>query len=274
MTDQKRKTSLFSLERGKREGISVVFIHGFPFSHEMWEVQLEAVSRSYHAVAYDVRGHGRSEVGDGQYMIEGHVEDLKELLDQLSLPRCVVVGLSMGGYIALRAREKYPDRFSGIVLCDTRSEADPNEGKLKRYAGAVAVKQHGSAPFAEGFLPGLFAPENLRRCQKEVDLVRKMISATPPLSIAGTLIALAARTDTTASLSSIGIPTLIMVGEFDALTPPAASQAMHERIPGSALHVVPGAGHMSNLENPEFFNETLLQFLKTLSSGSAGQKRV
>jgi pimeloyl-ACP methyl ester carboxylesterase len=231
----------------------------------MWKKQLEAVGRTYRAIAYDIRGHGASDVGDGQYMIEGHVDDLIALMDHLKLRRPVIVGLSMGGYIALRALEKHPDRFCAAVLCDTRSEADSNEGKLKRFAGLTVVKSRGAAAFAEGFMKSLFAPESEKTTREEREAIRKTITATSPLSIAGTLIALGARTDTTASLSSLKIPTLIMVGESDQLTPPAASEAMHERIPGSELFVVPRAGHMSNLENPEFFNEKLLQFLKKVS---------
>jgi pimeloyl-ACP methyl ester carboxylesterase len=230
----------------------------------MWKGQLEAVGRFYRAIAYDLRGHGESDTGDGQYMIEGHVEDLFALLDHLGIRQTVIVGLSMGGYVALRALEKQPDRFVAAVLCDTRSEADSNEGKLKRFAGQMLVKTKGSTAFADGFVPGLFAPGSEKSRRAEMDEIHRIVSSTTPLSIAGTLIALAARTDTTASLAAIKIPILIMVGEADQLTPPAASEAMHERIAGSELFIVPGAAHLSNIENPEFFNEKLLNFLKRI----------
>ncbi len=257
--------SLVCTEAGDPSGLPVLFLHGFPFDQTMWKGQLMAVGRTHRAISYDIRGHGKSDVGDGQYMIEGHVEDLVAMLDHLGVKRTVIVGLSMGGYIALRALEKYPHRFIAAVLCNTRSEADSNEGKQKRYAGATLDKNEGSQAFADGFVGALFSPGSLKSNQKEKDEIRRIIAGTSPLSIAGTLIALAARTDTTASLASIKVPTLIMVGEFDQLTPPAASEAMHERIPGSQLFIVPGAAHMSNLENPEFFNEKLLQFLKKVS---------
>ncbi len=250
------------VERGDAAALPVVFIHGFPFSHAMWEPQLEAVGRAHRAVAYDLRGHGRSDVGDGQYTIEGHVDDLLGLLDHLGIGRAVVVGLSMGGYIALRAVERAPERFAGLALCDTRSEADGNEGKLKRAAGAVAVKRDGAAAFADGFVKAVFAPASRKTLPEVVERIRATIAATPPLSLAGTLIALAGRTDTTAALAGIKVPTLVLVGEHDAVTPPEASRAMHAAIPGSELHLVPGAGHVSNLENPEFFNAKLLAFLQ------------
>jgi 3-oxoadipate enol-lactonase len=255
---------LFYMEKGLPGASPVVFIHGFPFSHRMWKPQMEALSPSFRAIAYDVRGHGESYVGDGQYTIEGHVDDLFALLDALSIPRSVIVGLSMGGYITLRALERAPERFSGVVLCDTRSEADGNEAKLKRHAGIQLVKSQGSAAFAENFIQALFAPASLQSQNEAVDLIRDIIRHTPPLSIAGTLLALAGRTDTTASLGAIRVPTLILAGEHDIITPPAAAQSMHERIPQSELHIVPGAGHMSNVENPSFFNEKLLKFLRKI----------
>jgi len=249
-------------ESGEPGRMPVLFVHGFPFSSATWSLQIEAVGRRHRVIAYDIRGLGQSDVGDGQYTIEGHVDDLVGLLDHLHVDRTAVVGLSLGGYIALRARERNPERFLALVLCDTRSEADDNAGKLKRASGAVSVKRDGAAAFAESFLPAVFAPESLRTMPAAVELIRSMISATSPLSIAGHLIAMAGRTDTTASLASIDVPTLIMVGEKDIPTPPECARAMHELIPGSELHIVPGAGHMSNLENPAFFNSRLVEFLE------------
>jgi pimeloyl-ACP methyl ester carboxylesterase len=265
-----QEVPIWYIESGVPSGLPVVFIHGFPFSHEMWLPQVEATARSYRAIAYDLRGHGESYVGDGQYMIETHVDDLMGLLDHLKIGKAVVVGLSMGGYIALRAIEKHPGRFLAIALCDTRSEADTNEGKLKRYTNMVLVRTRGSAAFAEGFVTAVFAPESPRTRPEAFNLISRIVRGTQPLSIAGNLLALAARTDTTTSLAGIRVPTLILVGEFDTLTPPAAAEAMHERIPGSELFVVPQAAHMSNLENPEFFNEKLLLFLKKVAGSYQG----
>jgi len=254
-------------EAGEPGALPVLFVHGFPFSGAMWDVQLRAVGCPYRAIAYDIRGLGRSEVGDGQYTMEGLVDDMVGLLDHLDIDKTVVVGLSMGGYIALRALERDPGRFLAAVLCDTRSEADDNASRLKRATAAAAVKRDGAAAFAESFVPAVFARESLRSRPEAVKLIRDIIAATSPLAIAGHLLAMAGRTDTTASLPAIAVPTLIMVGEQDTLTPPALSQAMHKQIPGSELHLVPGAGHMSNLENPEFFNSRLLDFLTTATRG-------
>jgi 3-oxoadipate enol-lactonase len=254
------------VENGSRDALPVVFLHGFPFSHAMWEPQLEAAGKRFRVIAYDLRGHGDSYVGDGQYSIEGHVDDLIALLDQLQIASCVIVGLSMGGYVTLRALERDPGRFRAAVLCDTRSEADGDETKLKRFASMAAVKTRGSAFFAEGFVKAVFAPASFDRHPAAIARIRSIIAATSPLSIAGTLLALASRTDTTPSLGNITIPVLIMVGESDATTPPAASRSMHERIPGSELHIIPDAAHMSNLENAHAFNMHLLAFLDKVAA--------
>ena len=260
---------MFYIDSGDRAALPILFVHGFPFSHKMWLPQLGVVAGNYRAIAYDIRGHGESYVGDGQYTIEGHVDDLLALLDHIGLPKVLIVGLSMGGYIALRALEKAPDRFMGVVLCDTRSESDNNEGKLKRFANIALVKQEGSQVFAERFLQAVFAAKSFETRKEVVTAIREIMCRTPPLSIAGTLLALAARTDTTASLAAIKVPTLILVGELDAITPPSAAEAMQKQIPGSELSIVPRAAHMSNLENPEFFNEKLLGFLRRTSSRTA-----
>lgn len=232
----------------------------------MWQTQVAAVAAAgFRAIAYDIRGHGQSDVGDGQYTIEGHVDDLIALMDHLKLSTTVVVGLSMGGYIALRALERAPNRFVAAALCDTRSESDPNEGKIKRASGMGAVKRAGAAAFAGDFVKAVFAQETFSKNPAAIAMIRDVIAHTPPLSIAGTLLALAARTDTTASLPAISIPTLILVGEYDVTTPPAASRSMHDKIKGSELHVIPGAAHMSNLENSAVFNEKLLAFLRRIS---------
>ena len=250
------------VERGMPQGVPVVFIHGFPFDHTMWEPQMLALPNEYRAIAFDVRGHGESDVADGIFSIEFFVDDLIALLDHLVLQKVVLCGLSMGGYIALRAVERHPERFKGLILCDTRSEADPNEGKVKRAATIKTVKTNGVKAFSEGFVKAVFAPESFEKHPKAVEKIKSIIVGTSPLGICGTLTALASRTDTTASLSNIKIPTLIMVGEQDTLTPVAASQSMHEQIGGSELHILPGAAHMSNMENTEAFNAALLKFLK------------
>ena len=259
---------LHYIDIGISTATPVVFIHGFPFSHRMWTFpggQTEALASTNRVIAYDVRGHGDSEVGDGQYTIELFVDDLIGLLDHLSIARTVAIGLSMGGYIALRAVERHPDRFRGLVLCDTKSEGDSNDAKVKRAASIKAVKASGPRQFAQNFVANVFTPDSFNTRPEAVKAIQSIIERTAPLSLCGTMLALAARTDTTAALAGITVPTLIMVGEHDALTPPAASQAMREKIPQSELHIIPGAAHMSNIENTAEFNKHLSEFLQKLA---------
>jgi 3-oxoadipate enol-lactonase len=258
------KGPLHYVEEGADRAIPVVFLHGFPFSHQMWTPQLHAVGEAYRAIAFDFRGHGESSPGDGQLTIESHVEDLFSFLDFLHLPKAVIVGLSMGGYVALRAAEREIGRFSALVLCDTKSEADTNEDKIKRFAAMEAVKKNGSEGFADAFVKNVFAPESFKTKPEAVELIRGIIRRTPAQHIAATLLALAARTDTTAALSKINIPTLILVGEHDKVTPVKNAENLKNKISGSKLHVIPDAAHMSNLENPESFNEKLLKLLLSL----------
>src|SRR3990172_951273 len=203
---------------GSRNGLPVVFIHGFPFSREMWRSQVEAMKEDYYVVTYDVRGHGGSGAGDGQYSLELFVDDLIALLDHLKLRSVVAVGLSMGGYIVLRAIERHPERFRAIVLCDTRSEADGNEGKIKRARQVIDLPKNGMGGFADNFVKAVFHEKTISEKPAVVGEIRDVIAQTPPLSVRGTLLALAARTDTTAGLYQIAVPTLILVCKRSPLT--------------------------------------------------------
>ncbi len=249
-----------------RQGTALIFIHGFPFNRSMWGPQLEDLSKNYRTVSYDVRGHGQSEVGDGQYSLEFFVDDLIVGMDHLKIESAVLCGLSMGGYIALRAVERHPDRFKGLVLCDTKSEADNNEVKIKRAAAVRAVKKDGVKSFAEAFVKTVLTEKTLQTKSALIGSVLKMIQGNSALGISGALLAMAARTDTTAALAKMTLPALILVGEEDRLTPPDASEAMMKRMPHATLYVIPEAAHLSNLENPAFFNERLLAFMKQFSS--------
>lgn len=257
-------TNLFYTDIGKAESLPMVLIHGFPFSSEMWKGQTQMLKdnkENLRILTYDLRGHGRSDVGDGQYTIEQFVDDLISLLDYLKIAKTILCGFSMGGYIALRAIERNPDRFNALVLCDTMSTADSNEAKIRRTNSIKIVKKEGVERFAEGFLKAVFAPQTFNTKPGIINEIRRTVLSNTPLGICGALLAMAGRTDTTEALPKIGVPTLILVGEHDAVTPPSAAKSMHDRITNSRLHLIANAGHMSNLENPNVFNEHLTGFL-------------
>ncbi|MGD0591022.1 MAG: alpha/beta fold hydrolase [Bacteroidota bacterium] len=250
------------IEHGSSQGLPVVFIHGFPFSRKMWEPQMLELPNDILAIAYDVRGHGFSDVGDGQFTIELFVDDLIVLLDHLGIEKAVLCGLSMGGYIALRAIERHPNRIKGLLLCDTKSEPDTSDEKIKRANSIKTIKSAGVSAFAENFVKAVFWPKTFEKNPGAIEFIKELVRANSALGICGTLLALASRTDTTQSLSSIDIPTCIIVGEYDLLTPPSCAQRMHEAIAGSELHILSNASHMSNLENIKDFNKRLTDFLK------------
>jgi 3-oxoadipate enol-lactonase len=253
----------YSLE-GPDSGLPVVFIHAFPMSKEMWKPQIDVLKSDYRILSYDVRGHGLSDIGNGQYTIEYCVDDFIGLLDHLNFKNVVVVGLSMGGYIALRAVERHPDHFRGAVLCNTRSEADTNEAKIKRSTDAKVVTVLGIRKFTEFFLPKVFRQQTFTTNPDVVAFAKSLVEKNSSVGIAGMLIALAARTDTTPSLRSIRMPVMLIAGQYDELTPPALLGSMCDQIPGAVMHILPDAAHYSNLENADGFNTALINFLQTL----------
>ena len=254
---------LYYNEVDKSGSLPIILIHGFPFNSEMWKTQIALLQENnFRVISYDLRGHGQSDVGDGQYTIELFVDDLIALLDHLKITKTIVCGFSMGGYVALRAIERNPDRFGALILCDTISSADSNEAKLRRAASIKLIKKDGVKPFAEGFLKAVFAKQSFSVKQNVIEDTRKMILSNSPIGICGALLAMAARTETTESLSKITVPTLILVGKYDITTPPAAAKTMNDRIQNSKIHIIDNAAHMSCMENHAQFNEYLIEFLK------------
>lgn len=249
---------------GEPSAPPLLMIHGFPYSSGMWRNQVEALQGSHHCVAYDIRGLGKSEVGDGQYTLESLVDDLFAVLDALGLDRPVVCGLSMGGYTALRAAEREPERFRGLILCDTRSEADTDASRLRRAELIKAINTGGMEGFAAGMVAATFAPDAATRIPDVYEAALQEARSQSPLGVKGCLLAMASRTDTTAFLARIQVPVLLVVGEKDTLTPAAEMQAMQQRIAGSRLVVVPDAGHMAPLENPAPITSAMQEFLEKL----------
>jgi 3-oxoadipate enol-lactonase len=241
--------------------IPVIFIHGFPFDKSSWHPQLDFLKDSNRVIAYDIRGFCKSTSEDMKASMDLFAQDLISLMDVLHIRQSIICGLSMGGYIALNAVRHYPDRFKALVLCDTQSIADTAEGKEKRYKTIEEVEKNGLKDFAETFTGKIFAPSTLENNKEVVDYIKNTILSTPVPTVARTLSALAQRLETSSILHEIKIPTLILCGEQDSVTPPEQSEYMHKHIIGSEYHVIKNAGHMSNLEQPEAFNLLLKNFL-------------
>jgi len=246
---------------GERRSKAIIFVHGFPYDRFMWEAQVNEFSGNYFCVTYDIRGLGESNVGDAQFTIEGFVDDLESIVDELKLEKPVLCALSMGGYISLRAMERLDNKFSGLILCDTKSEADDNQGKIKR---ADAIKQINSGDFdnfIQSFVQNCFSEKFMKEEESKYKEVVARSKKNNPLGVKGCLLAMAGRTDTTENLSKINIPTLAICGKEDKLAPQNVMKPMSEKIPNSKFFLIGGAGHMAPIENPQKVNSAINEFL-------------
>jgi pimeloyl-ACP methyl ester carboxylesterase len=242
----------------------VVLVHGFPLNRSMWDPQLGVLrAAGARVIAPDLRGFGASEAGPpGPLTMDQHADDVAGLLDGLGIGEPVVyVGLSMGGYVGFSLWRRHRERVRAFILADTRASADTPQGKQTRAEIAQRSEELNSPqPALDAMLPLFFSPHLLAGSRPEV-LVRAMMSSSAVRAVADGARGLADRRESLSSLASIDVPTLVIVGEHDRLTPPAEARLMAEAIPGAQLTLIDQAGHMSNLENPEGFNEALLGFL-------------
>jgi 3-oxoadipate enol-lactonase len=246
---------------GSNDSKAIIFVHGFPFDHTMWQAQVDEFGKDYLCVSYDIHGLGESPVGDGQFTMESFVDDLEMILDELKLSKPILCGLSMGGYISLRALEKMQERFTAAILCDTRSEADNNEGKLKRAAGIKRINTEGLEPFAKEFITNCFGQDFKQNKKDDFEKIIEKSSHFNPVGVKGGLLAMLSRTDTTTNLGKINIPTLLICGEQDALTPPPVMMDMFHKINKADFVEIPKAGHMTPIEDPQVVNKAIRDFL-------------
>ncbi len=257
----KKIHSIAVYEYGNKENQSIIFIHGFPFNSYMWRGQTSHFKENYHCVAYDIRGFGSSDTGDSILTMEIFVDDLFMLIDEMHLRKPIVCGLSMGGYILLRAVERDESRFGGIILCDTKSEADSNEVKIKRANNIKKIDQSGTEKFVEDFVPTTLKPESIAKLGNGYTHLLNLWKTTSAKTVKASLLAMAARTDTTGYLKNISVPTLLICGEEDALTPPPVMSAMKSEIKNSELVIVKEAAHLAPLENADETNAAIEKFL-------------
>jgi 3-oxoadipate enol-lactonase len=251
-------------EKGNNKALPVIFIHGFPFDHTMWQEQIDELSSDFYCITYDIRGLGESSPGDGQYTMELFVDDLFSIIDTLNIVKPVLCGLSMGGYIALRAVEKAESKFKGLILCDTKSGTDTDEGKIKRAEGIKKINKEGLGNFIPGFINNCFS-DQFKKDQniKYQEIIDKSVEFDP-VGVKGSLLAMAGRTDTTSYLSKIKIPALVLCGEKDNFLTTEVMKDMAGKISNSEFYIVPGSGHIISIENPGFVNDQTNNFLKKL----------
>jgi 3-oxoadipate enol-lactonase len=248
------------------EGRPIVLIHGYPFNRSLWTEQIAALSSAYRVVAPDLRGFGQSEASAGAVTMNRMAQDVALLMDHLGIARATIGGLSMGGYVALAFYKQFASRVRALILADTRPQADTEEGKQTRAQQAEKALAEGMAGIADAMLPKLLTPETVSKHPDMVKRIRDMMLRTKPEGAAAALLGMAERDDQTALLAKITVPALILVGAEDAITPLADSQKMSQAIPGSRLVVIENAGHVSNLERTEQFNDAVLDFLRETSN--------
>jgi pimeloyl-ACP methyl ester carboxylesterase len=247
-------------------GLPVVLLHAFPLDRRMWWLQRHGLAAVCRVVTPDLRGFGDSAPWDGVPSIDRQAEGVCALLDRL-LPNEPVVmgGLSMGGYVTLAFARKYPDRLRGLILADTRADADSVEARANRDKMIAFAGEHTAADVVEQMLPRLLCDATRTGKPDVVEEVRRIGSAQSQEGTIAGLISLRDRPDATSVLKTIRVPTLVIVGSDDTATPPALAEVMATGITGAQLVTIPEAGHLSNLEQTERFNETVRQFVENLS---------
>jgi pimeloyl-ACP methyl ester carboxylesterase len=246
-------------------GLPIVFLHAFPLNRTMWVTQEHALSSQFRIITIDLRGHGESDAPLWRYTLDQSADDVSALLDQLAIQQALFVGLSMGGYILLAFYRKYAARMKGLILADTRAQADTEEGKEGRFQMAQTAYKKGPSAIADIMLPKLLSPATIQTKPDLVQQVRAMIEGNQISGIAGDLIAMAERPDSVPLLSQITCPTQIIVGELDQTTPPSDAKLMTEKIPEARLAIIPHAAHLANLEQPEAFNQIVSSFASNLA---------
>jgi 3-oxoadipate enol-lactonase len=244
-------------------GLPVVLLHAFPLSKAMWEAQVAALLGECRCIVPDLRGFGDSPM-TGPFTMDRYADDVAALLDVLQIEKAVIGGLSMGGYVALAFWRRHRRRVRALILADTRATADSADAAAKRIELIELARTEGVAAVVERQLPGLVGKSTREKQPDLLERVRAAMVRTSVDGISGALDAMRTRPDSSALLPSIDVPTLVVVGKEDAITPVKEARAMQEAIPNSRLEIVPEAGHLSNIERPAAFNTALSDFVGSL----------
>lgn len=245
-------------------GVPILFVHGFPHDRTLWTPQMQGLTAQARCLAPDLRGFGESTAAP-PWSMDRYADDLVGLLDVLHIDRAVVVGLSMGGYVAFALWRRHPQRVRGLVLCNTRAGADGEEAKEKRRGLMAVAREHGSSAVADAMLTGMVGKTTREKRPEITNAVHIMISSAPTDGVIGALQAMLDRPDSTPTLQTINVPTLIITGDEDTVIPVDEARSMHSAIRGSTLEVISGAGHLSNLERPAAFNHVVSEYVATLT---------
>lgn len=253
------------IDRG-RGGPALVLLHAFPLQAAMWDDQIDVLAGRWRVIAPDLPGFGRTPASPDppSARIEDYADRVAALIDRLGIGPVVVAGLSMGGYVAFALLRRRPELVAGLVLADTRAGADTEEVAARRVAQQAQVAEQGTAELIETMLQSLLSDETRAHQPEVVERARSLMHESKPAGIIAALEAMRRRPDATPQLGVIDMPVLVLVGEHDPMSPPSEAQAMADALPEAQLEVIPGAGHLSNLESPEAFNLALETYLTRL----------
>lgn len=246
------------------EGPVLMLVHGFPFDRSMWARQLEDLKDIRRCVAVDLRGRGKSAVmAAGEWTIPSYADDVAATIRSLDVGAADVAGLSMGGYVVMALWQRHPELVRSMILIDTRSQEDSPDQKEAREKAAARVRERGTAALVPDLLPKLLARSAPEEVRAEV---RRMFEETPGETGAADSLAMRDRPDFTADLTSVSVPALVVHGVDDELVPFDGARQMAELIPGARLVAVPGAGHLSPMENAAAVNAALREFLQEVDA--------
>lgn len=236
---------------------TLVLLHAFPLHAGMWTPQQPLADAGWRVLMPNVRGFGSEADPASTAAMDDYARDVLSLLDQLDTKQAVIGGVSMGGYIALALYRLAPERFSGLLLADTRADADTPQARVNRRRLIALAQSSGTAAIADDMVPRLLGATTQAQRPALIEEVRRMICDNTPQALESALVAMMDRDDSTHVLATIDVPTLIAVGDDDVLTPPEVSAQMASAVRGSRLVRIAAAGHLSSLEQPQAFNEAV-----------------
>jgi pimeloyl-ACP methyl ester carboxylesterase len=244
-------------------GKPVILLHAFPLSRKMWQPQIEALNAAgFHVILPDLRGFGENHNFADINSMEDSAKDVCELMDNLKIERAIIGGLSMGGYVTFNFYRLFPEKFAGLLLFDTSSLADTEEKRESRFDLIDEIEKSGSQALINGMLPNLICDWTKENNPALVEKLKTMFAETNPQAAIAALRGMAERKDHSDILKNINVPTLLIFGEHDKVTNLEIAEKMKAEIPDAALTTIKNAGHYSNLEQPEAFNDALVSFVK------------
>ncbi len=243
------------------DGPAVVLLHPFPSHHEFWMPAVPALQSRYRLILPDLRGHGESEIGKGPAFMAKHAADVARVMDAAGVGKAAFIVCSIGGYIVFEFLRRYRGRVSALALCNTRPQPDTAEARANRLKNAEVVLEQGTEPFLQSMIPKLLGATTLSSRPDLVEGALRMMRKMSPEDISLVLRGMAERPDSVPDLKRINLPTLILMGDEDTLTPEADGELMRQSIPNSRLKIIPKAGHYAPWERPEAVAPLLRQFL-------------